>query len=267
MGGRAFLRTMVKFLCRLMVMLAFASLGLCLEDANAGSMIIFTRNLTPLGSRIATLDVDGVDSVEFVKGKNQEAFGYLPQDQYLFYSGNFMSNGRVLFDYGVQNESVINMAVIDSFDGLSFAGFLPGSNGFSPFMMRNATSGAGDGWAAFNYTNTVDLSATGTGEYLLSLFTVTPGVSDAPGEMPGFDGQQAYEWTFLTATGGIVGFSPDQFLIETGQFANTFTGSFSVVQQGNSLALSYVPEPSTCIMALAGIACGGFSMWRRRKRA
>jgi hypothetical protein len=28
-----------------------------------------------------------------------------------------------------------------------------------------------------------------------------------------------------------------------------------------------VPEPSTYAMALAGLACGGFSMWRRRKRA
>lgn len=27
-----------------------------------------------------------------------------------------------------------------------------------------------------------------------------------------------------------------------------------------------VPEPSTYAMALAGLACGGFSMWRRRKR-
>ena len=28
-----------------------------------------------------------------------------------------------------------------------------------------------------------------------------------------------------------------------------------------------VPEPSTCAMALAGLACGGYSIWRRRKRA
>ena len=28
-----------------------------------------------------------------------------------------------------------------------------------------------------------------------------------------------------------------------------------------------VPEPSTCIMALAGIACGGYSLFSRRKRA
>ncbi len=31
--------------------------------------------------------------------------------------------------------------------------------------------------------------------------------------------------------------------------------------------LAAVPEPSTYAMALAGLACGGFSMWRRRKRA
>lgn len=29
---------------------------------------------------------------------------------------------------------------------------------------------------------------------------------------------------------------------------------------------TFVPEPSTYAMALAGLACGGYSMWRRRKR-
>lgn len=31
--------------------------------------------------------------------------------------------------------------------------------------------------------------------------------------------------------------------------------------------ISEVPEPSTYAMAIAGLACGGFSMWRRQKRA
>jgi hypothetical protein len=35
----------------------------------------------------------------------------------------------------------------------------------------------------------------------------------------------------------------------------------------SSISVQAVPEPFTCIMALAGIACGGFSMWRRRKQA
>ena len=35
----------------------------------------------------------------------------------------------------------------------------------------------------------------------------------------------------------------------------------------NAFQVRAVPEPSTYCMALAGMACGGFSMWRRRKRA
>lgn len=35
----------------------------------------------------------------------------------------------------------------------------------------------------------------------------------------------------------------------------------------DSFKITAVPEPSAYAMALAGIACGGFSMWRRRKRA
>ena len=66
-------------------------------------------------------------------------------------------------------------------------------------------------------------------------------------------------------------------------FANTggFAGNFSSVVWGGLadgqsasfdastgfISITGVPEPSTCAMALAGIACGGFSMWRRRKRA
>ena len=45
--------------------------------------------------------------------------------------------------------------------------------------------------------------------------------------------------------------------LEAGQFAtfNATTGFISVV-----------PEPSTYAMALAGLACGGYSMFRRRKQ-
>ncbi len=35
----------------------------------------------------------------------------------------------------------------------------------------------------------------------------------------------------------------------------------------NGSVVNAVPEPSTYAMALAGLACGGFSTWRRRKRA
>ena len=46
---------------------------------------------------------------------------------------------------------------------------------------------------------------------------------------------------------------------------DNFTGDF--LPGGSFVTITAVPEPSTYTMALAGIACGGLSMWRRRKRA
>jgi hypothetical protein len=64
-------------------------------------------------------------------------------------------------------------------------------------------------------------------------------------------------------------------------FANTGgrSGNFSAVNATGLAAgqsatfnpatgsISVVPEPSTCMMALAGLACGGSVVFRRRKRA
>ena len=68
-----------------------------------------------------------------------------------------------------------------------------------------------------------------------------------------------------------------QYVIGTFTASNA-TESFTLTGSGtggvnfpmmNALQLRTVavPEPATCIMALTGLACGGFSMWRRRKQA
>jgi hypothetical protein len=48
-------------------------------------------------------------------------------------------------------------------------------------------------------------------------------------------------------------------------------GYFSLAESGQDVVLQFtavaVPEPSTIGMALAGLAYGGYTMWRRRKRA
>jgi streptogramin lyase len=70
-----------------------------------------------------------------------------------------------------------------------------------------------------------------------------------------------------TAGNSIVRITP------SGSSATVFsTMTNMIANQGGVqfLALSspaIVPEPSTYAMALAGIACGGFSIWRRRKRS
>lgn len=80
--------------------------------------------------------------------------------------------------------------------------------------------------------------------------------------------------------------TPGNFSIDLSDFTSPYTLSIvsnSMVVGGSdgatvdyqlasgSLSVTYdfdaVPEPSTSAMALAGIAYGGFSMWRRRKQA
>ena len=47
--------------------------------------------------------------------------------------------------------------------------------------------------------------------------------------------------------------------------SHIFFGTSTQIESFSQLAV--VPEPSTCAMALAGLACGGYSMFRRRKQA
>ena len=65
-----------------------------------------------------------------------------------------------------------------------------------------------------------------------------------------------------------------QLFANTGGFSGDFTSVVSTGLAAGQFAtfnattgfVSVVPEPSTYAMALAGLACGGWQMWRRRKR-
>jgi hypothetical protein len=251
--------------------LSFLTLVLCPSAAMAeilgGAYQVFVRDFD---RRTFTLDVDSSDTIEIVKLKLQDKTEYLPQDQFLFYQNNFVANGRTLADYDVLKESSMSLAAIRSFDALTSAGVLTAST--NPFMMRSATSGPGAGWAVFNYANAIDLSASSVdpyvrrlNPYVLHLYTVDG--SAVPGAMASFDGQQSYDWTFVTATGGITGFSPEQFVFDTEKFVNPYSGTFSVVQRGDSLAISYqpVPEPSTLALLVMAAGCAGAMSLRKRR--
>ena len=49
-----------------------------------------------------------------------------------------------------------------------------------------------------------------------------------------------------------------------GSTSSTHAGIYSAFRLAET---AVVPEPSTYAMALAGLACGGYTMFRRRKRA
>ena len=69
-------------------------------------------------------------------------------------------------------------------------------------------------------------------------------------------------------SGGINGFDPDLFTVDTTGFANSLgAGHFYVSQNGNAVDLNFtpVPEPSTLVLLLIGAV--GLLAWTWRRRA
>lgn len=63
----------------------------------------------PSGETIV-LDAESGDSIDNVKQKVQNAAGVSVTEQYLYYGGKFLNNGRTLADYNIQKESTLLVA-------------------------------------------------------------------------------------------------------------------------------------------------------------
>jgi hypothetical protein len=67
------------------------------------------------------------------------------------------------------------------------------------------------------------------------------------------------QWWYASTNAG-PGVAAEYFSNSTGNFANTAIGPYQM-----KVTVTAVPEPAACGMALAGLACGGYSMFRRRR--
>jgi hypothetical protein len=201
------------------------------------------------------LEVEPSDTIDNVKQKVQDWTSIAPTSQYLYFGSTLLEDGYTLTDYSVGRGSTLPLVATTAFTST------PLPNVVWNFGVNDMTAGAGVGWTLWQTAGAVDLSSYSSGAITFDVFGYNGLLAGTPS---GYDPTLPYSLTFLTAAGGISGFSASQFSV-TGDFANeaTFT------QSGNSLLLQIpgtsVPEPSTCIMALAGLACGGYLVRLRRR--
>ena len=235
------------FACALAAWLA------CVADT-ATAMTIYVLDSTYTSQ---TLEVEPSDSIDNVKQKTQDFTGIDPASQYLYFGGTLLEEGYTLSDYGIGRGSTLPLVATAAF------GSTPLPNVVWNFGVNDMTAGAGGGWTLWQAAGAVDLSSYSSGAITFNVFGYDGLLAGTPS---GYDLTSPYSLTFLTAAGGISGFSASQFDV-----IGTFADRASIVQSGNSLLLHIgavaVPEPSTCAMAIAGLACGGYARFRRRKRA
>jgi hypothetical protein len=252
-GPRIALNIRCRGIANQTCLLAFMTWLTCLSQT-VTAMTIYVLDSTYTSQ---TLEVEPSDSIDNVKQKTQDFTGIDPASQYLYFGGTLLEEGYTLSDYSIGRGSTLPLVATAAFSST------PLPNVVWNFGVNDMTAGAGVGWTLWQTAGAVDLSSYSSGAITFNLFGYDGLLAGTPS---GYDPTSSYSLTFLTAAGGISGFSASQFSV-TGAFADkaTFT------QSGNSLLLqipgSSVPEPSTCIMALAGLAGGGYSLFRRRKRA
>ena len=142
-----------------------------------------------------------------------------------------------------------------------------GPNGIYNFEVNDFAGTAGSnslGWDLLNISGTLDITATLADPFVIDINSLTSG--QVAGLANNFDPLQNYSLPIVTAAGGITGFDPSLFSIETTNFQNSNLSltNFSISQSGNSLLLNFdpVPEPSTLL--LGSLTCLGLLARRQR---
>ena len=221
------------------------------QTATAMTIYILDSTYTSL-----TLEVEPSDSIDNVKQKTQDFTGIDPASQYLYFGGTLLEEGYTLSEYSIGRGSTLPLVATAAFSST------PLPNLVWNFGVNDMTAGAGVGWTLWQTNDPVDLSSYGPGAITFNVFGYNGLLAGTPS---GYDSASPYSLTFLTAAGGISGFSASQFDV-----MGTFADKASIVQSGNSLLLqigaSAVPEidPNSLGSVLA-LVLGSLGQLERRR--
>jgi len=108
-------------------------------------------------------------------------------------------------------------------------------------------------------TGTLDIAATPADRFTINAVFLS---GTDPGPPAGsFDLGEVF--MIASTTGGVVGFEPGAFVVQSSEFAH----SFAVTSDGMNVYLSVVPEPSALALAALGLLALVAHGWRRRRQA
>jgi hypothetical protein len=149
-----------------------------------------------------------------------------------------------------------------------------GGGGGMEFSLMDASGASGTAlsWSTISTPN-LNITASPSTPFTVELVGIALN-QQTIGSAGVFNSALTYNWTFLTSSSPITGFTgSNQFTVYVNSaqlFANPLNGgTFSVLDSGNSLVLNFtpVPEPSTWALMIGGICILAGVAVRRRRRA
>jgi sulfatase modifying factor 1 len=174
--------------------------------------------------------------------RNPGATIYIPtEDQWYkaaYYKGSGTNAGY--WDYATQSDTAPT-AVTSGSTGIGSAGGVGNS----------ANYGLGADWNSQNGNVT------------------TVGTNGGPSAYGVFDmGGNIMEWNDLNGVGGLLrGLRGGGWINNSFSLSSSSNSTSAPSNETHNIGFRLVPEPATCSVALAGLAFGGFSLWRRRVRS